>query len=253
LQRSGTTLLRRLCDGHPDMTVTNEFGSFFNLHGAYTVYGWRLLWRWGQVQNKWAYDSAYVHKGGRRWRNLAFTLSYLRQLAVGRPQPVTVTAVAAALQRLFPTARLVGDKLPQYMPLLETLANQDGLSCIVIYRDCRDVTSSFLIKVRTTWRKRPWVAEVDTAEKIARRWVAYIELMERHAGQVYTIRYETLVQQPQQELSQLATWLGVNPAGFALQGIRDSSIGNYQKNLTQPELADLLAVAGPTLTRLGYL
>jgi hypothetical protein len=252
LQRSGTTLLRRLCDGHPDISVTNEFGSFFNLGQPYRVYSWQLLRRWGQVQDKWAYDSAYVRQGGRRWRNLAFTLRYLRYLAAYRTQPVTAVSAMSAMQQLFPRSRLVGDKLPQYMPLLDTFVRQPNLACIVIYRDCRDVTSSFLVKVRTTWRTRAWVAEVDTAAKIARRWLDYIELMERHADQIHTIRYESLVQQPQPVLDNLAAWLAVDPAGFATKEVRDSSIGNYQKNLTQSELADVLAVAGPTMARLGY-
>ncbi len=232
--------------------MTNEFGSFFNLGQPYWVYSWRLLRRWGQVQDKWAYDSAYMRQGGRRWRNLAFTLRYLRCLAAYRTQPITAVSVTSALQQLFPHAQLVGDKLPQYMPLLHTFVGQPNLAPVVIYRDCRDVTSSFLLKVRTTWRTRTWASEVDTAAKIAQRWVDYIELMEQHAEQVHTIRYEALVQQPQPVLARLADWLPVDPAGFVTKEVRASSIGNYQDNLTPAELADVLAVAGPTMARLGY-
>jgi hypothetical protein len=84
----------------------------------------------------------------------------------------------------------------------DRFVDNPGLIHLVIYRDCRDVTSSFLKQARTTWRDAPWVSKVDTAEKIAQRWVRGIDIMEQYAAKVYITRYETLMQQPRRN------WIG---------------------------------------------
>jgi hypothetical protein len=73
----------------------------------------------------------------------------------------------------------VDDKYPNYVFMSDKLTEVDGLSCWIIYRDCRDVTSSILKRVRNDWRNRSWANGINTVEKVATQWVRAIELMER--------------------------------------------------------------------------
>jgi hypothetical protein len=106
--------------------------------------------------------------------------------------------------------------------------------------------------VRTKWRHRLWVRQLNTAEQIALRWVRAIEIMEHHSRHLYAIRYEDLVEEPEAEMERLARWLGVDPSGFDAKSVSDSAIGKYRQGLTAAELEDVLRVAAPTLQRLAY-
>lgn len=257
-QRSGTTLLRRVCDGHPQMKVANEFGCFADV-GLTVPQAWAARWaQWRLVNGRWAFNSQFATHPYRHWHNLWFTVGYCLRLAQVVRGQATVADVGHALQKQWGGETAVsGDKLPQYMPLLPRLLSHRDVKVIIIYRDCRDVTSSFLEKVRTVWQTRAWASELDTAEKIARNWVAQIEQMEQLAAkyapvQVHLVQYEQLVSEPQLVLNEVAAWLGISPVGFPLQQVRASSIGKYQQGLTEDELAQIEAVAGATMRRLGY-
>ncbi|WP_420627697.1 sulfotransferase family protein [Candidatus Leptofilum sp.] len=252
-QRSGTTLLRRLCDGHPQMKVANEFGCFADV-GLTVQQAWAARWaQWRLVNGRWAFDSKFATHPRRHWHNLGFMLRYCWQLARMTDGSVTAQAVAGALRAIWPETAVIGDKLPQYMPLLPQLVQNEACRVAIIYRDCRDVTSSFLEKVRTVWRTREWATEVNTAEKIATNWVNHIALMEKLADEIHIIQYEQLVQEPKRVLNELADWLEIDQAGFKPQTIKINSLGKYKKGLTQAELAEVTAVAGPTMRHLGYI
>ncbi len=170
---------------------------------------------------------------------------------------LTATAVGHALARQWEETAVIGDKLPQYMPLLPQLLTNHSVKVLIIYRDCRDVTSSFLEKVRTVWQTRDWAKGLNTAEKIAHNWVAQIEQMESLAvrygpAQVHVVQYEQFVIEPQPVLADLAAWLGITPIGFPLQQVRASSIGKYQQGLTKDEIAHVESIAGTKLRQLGY-
>jgi len=129
----------------------------------------------------------------------------------------------------------------------------EDLSKLIIYRDCRDVVSSTLHMVRTSWRKQAWIEMTDTTEKIARRWVKTIELMTRYKNNIYSIRYEDLVREPKGELEKLGCWLNVDPAGFSPGMIQNNKIENYKKSLSQEEIDVVMDIAGPTMQHLGYI
>lgn len=257
-QRSGTTLLRRVCDGHPQLRVANEFGCFEDV-GLTVQQAWAGRWaQWRLVNGRWAFDSQFATHPRRHWHNLRFTVGYCWRLAQITRGAVTATDVGQALQRSFGVeTAVIGDKLPQYMPNLPRLLTHRDVRVIIIYRDCRDVTSSFLEKVRTVWQTRSWASQLNTAEKIAGNWVSQIELMDQLAKkyaptQLHLIRYEQFVTDPQQTLADVADWLNISPAGFPLQQVRASSIGKYRQGLTADELAQVEAVAGETMRRLEY-
>ena len=166
---------------------------------------------------------------------------------------MSVEVIERALHELLPGAKIVGDKYPEYIWDLDGLAAAPGLSTLVIYRDCRDVTSSTLIKARGDWRRMPlFVRKIDTAEKVARRWVRAIELMETHRGRVFMMRYEELVTHVPESLTALSEWLGIDPAGFEAQRISSRSVGKHRLGLTPAEIETVMRIAGPTMSRLGY-
>jgi hypothetical protein len=176
----------------------------------------------------------------------------LLRLARHGSGPVDLSALVAVARKTHPEARVVGDKFPRYIFELDRFVELPELLRLVIYRDCRDVTSSYLRRIRTDWKRRRWASDMDTAEKIARRWVLAIEIMERHADHLLMIRYEDLVGSPRSELQRLAEWLDVDPLDFDGTMVFNSSVGKYKQALTDRELEDVLSVAGPTLERLKY-
>jgi hypothetical protein len=252
--RSGTTLVRNLCHAHPDIAVTMELGSFRALGKPYGVYSRQLLKR---VLRR--YNQSFLVQGeleNRLWHVLpsyVFVARYLLALRKHQHGRVSAADVESAFRYLFPQARVVGDKVAYYVFLLDELAHAEGLMRVIIYRDCRDVASSALQRVHMRWRSKSFVKNWDTAEKIARHWVHAIELMERHADKLYILRYEDLIQEPGRELAALGEYLGVDPAGYPLTMIQGDSIGKYAHGLSDEELATVINIAGPTMTRLGYL
>jgi len=255
-QRSGTSMLWKVCNSHPDIWVTFEFGNIGTLRKPYKRYRSRILRRWRNIGNKWALGWKVARTPGTLLWNFAFVMRYLFSVNKERRRRnrkrVNANIIESALKRLCPEATIVGDKWPSYVFVLDKLTEVNGLSRIIIYRDCRDVVNSNLRQVRTAWRGRAWAEKTNTAEKIAEKWVKAIENMEHHADKLYIIRYEDLVRQPERELAALGEWLGVDPAGFPAHIIRESSIGKYKSGLTEEELAAVIKIAGPTMERLGY-
>jgi hypothetical protein len=252
-QRSGTTLLRILCNRHPDMAVTNEFASLLQLGRPYPRYMVHILRTWWRTRGR----KDIFNPGGRRRfapaRNLAFTLSYLAYLGAHWRKRIGPEDVHAAMHGIFPQARVVGDKYPDYIWSLDRFVQMPSLSCIVIYRDCRDVASSVLEQVRTSWKGRRFASQMDTADKVAQRWVKAIEVMERNVGRLHILRYESLIERPRQELEAFGGKLDVDPGKFPIQIIRRTSIGKHREGLTPEDLETVMGIAGPTLQRLGYL
>jgi hypothetical protein len=247
--RSGTTLLRNLCNSHPDIAVTNELKYFAGLNKSFADHSRILIARlWGKAITG---DSFQIQR-----ENYAFACRYLFNLLRSR-DGVTISAAAMekALMGAFPRARIVGDKTPEYVFSLDKLANTEAFSCLVIFRDSRDVVSSTLHRVRTKWRGRSWTVSVDTPEKVAARWVRSIENIERNRDIIHIIRYEDLIREPRTELERLGRWLGVDPQGFPVEEvtrIRENSIGKYKTGLTSDELDAVMKITSPAMERLGY-
>jgi hypothetical protein len=252
--RSGTTLLQTLCYLHPDVAMSNEFGNLVYLGRSYEEYARHIFDRWRRVQGKLAFDISY-HGNPRimKIRNLWFVMHHLYHFRRQYQGKVTAVSLEATYRAMYPKATVVGDKWPHYLFRMDKYVLEDDLTRLVIYRDCRDVTSSFLAKARTSWQNTDWVRNVDTAEKVAAKWVRGIEIMETYAEKLIVLQYEALMREPEQELKRVSEVIGLDPAGFRIDMIDPGSIGKYQKGLTSEELDTVMAVAGPTMARLGYL
>jgi hypothetical protein len=208
-----------------------------------------------RVQKKWSKPAVLSHTGSetlRRTTHRLYAIRYniaLRAACQGR---VGARAVEAALHSLFPSASVVGDVSTSYLARLDRLRAVPGLSLVIMYRDCRDVTSCVLRKTRGKTIRKPHLLQYDTAENAARVWLRSIDTLEAHADHAYLIRYEDLVAEPQSVLGALGRWLGVDPLGFCCQGVHARAVGEYRGYLSEQEQAAVLAVAGATLRRLGY-
>ncbi|NLE43387.1 MAG: sulfotransferase [Chloroflexi bacterium] len=267
-QRSGTTLLSQLCRGHPDMAITLELACLQGLDLPTTEYAIHILGRAARSQAPFVplhflkprpsgpaatfNPRSALRREIVRWANLGFATSHLARLILSRDRPTSATAMETALRGAFPKARIVGDKWPDYIWQLDELTREPNVRCVVIYRDARDVASSTLERVRTVWGKRVWTRSINTAEKVADRWVYAMTVMERYASACHIIRYENLVLWPAETLTKLSEWLDVNPDGFPSQIVRASSMGKYRSGLTPEEMQTVIEIAGPTMERLGY-
>ena len=255
--RSGTTLLWHLCNEHPEIKLTYEFNNFASIGEPWPDYRRKMLTyvrSRGLLRNRVLRLLESRNRFRQVWRMLtsfAFIGRYLHRLPRRSGATIDLAAIEETLRSLLPAAAVVGDKYPAYLWSMDQFVRHDDLHCVVVYRDCRDVASSTLERVRTDWRSMAFARRMDTAGKIAARWVQAAEIQERHAG-IQAIRYEDLIENPRQPLAKLAAALRVDPDGFPTQLIRRGSIGKYRKGLTEKELATVLETAGPTMRRLGY-
>jgi hypothetical protein len=244
--RSGTTLIRRLCNRHPDMAITHELRCFAALERSYSAHARYMLDDFWKRARRLPDDAI-----PRFW----LTSHYLWRLRMHhdrRSGGVRAMAVATALRDLFPHKCIVGDKTPLYVFQLAKLVGIPQVSILIVVRDVRDVVSSTLERVKngawgTYWR------DINTPEAVAKRWERSIVEMERYRDQIQLIRYEDLVREPANEIRRLAAWLDVDPAGFPADMVRSSSVGKYKEHLTQDEVEKVMEVAGATMERIGYV
>jgi hypothetical protein len=152
---------------------------------------------------------------------------------------------------MYPHASLVGDKYPDYAFRLKMLTQSPPIHCLFIYRDPRDVASSSVQRARTDWQDT-WPAELRQPENIARRWVQFVELVEKYSTRVYPVKYEELVTQPLATLEGIGRWIGVDPGGFRSDIVKVDRVGKHVSGLTEEEIESVLTIAGPAMQRMGY-
>ena len=252
-QRSGTTILGRVMAQHPQIGLTLEFANFQGLRRSIRHNIRLVITRWRTVRLRDNFQpSSRLRSTNFVRNNDTFVSLYLLGLLRSPWGLVELPTIERALRPLYPGASWMGDKYPDYVFQLDRLLTTQDLRCIVIYRDGRDVTSSTLAQARTNWKNKHFVRDVDTAAKVATRWVGAIEIMERHHGRVHAIRYENLVRDPQRELAAIAALLEIDPAGFPTDSIRQDRVGKHRSGLTPEELETVTHIAGATMDRLGY-
>lgn len=255
--RSGTTLLVRLLDGHPDITMTREFGNFQHLGQPWQHYT-RYLQKF--LKNKpllavIRYKSRFLSEHSAQFPQLLnrwFLFRYFLLLRLRHPEAVGAADVESVLHSLLGSGKLVGDKYPDYVFSLDTLAKEPNLQILIIYRDCRHVVESTLHMVGTKWRGKVWTESLNTPAKVAARWVKAIEAMEAHAGRVFIIRYEEFCTRPKEILSRIGQLLGVDPDPFKHDTVRPPGGPRRPPTLSTDDLQEVMDIAGPTLRRLGY-
>jgi hypothetical protein len=257
--RSGTTLLRNLCNAHPDLNITMEFGNFSGLWQTYPRHLIWLLRRCYRRRNESFLSDVEFDQGENIYsRRCLFVIRYLAGLRASLNKMIDATDIEHALQRCTiarvgqPGAPILGDKSAFYIFRLDTLVQAENILCLTIYRDCRDVVNSTLQKVRGDWHGRPFTERFDSAAKVSQRWVEAVEAMEKHWERIVPLRYEDLIQNPATTLAMLAERIGVRADGFPDHLVRADRVGKHRQGLNAEELDMVHAVAGPTMARLGY-
>jgi hypothetical protein len=248
--RSGTTLLFRLCRDHPQIGITGEFKCFLKLDVPFPEY-------YGSIERDWRHFSFYRRIGRRAplifkigsGLFLARYRAHLRRITRGTVGAAEVEQTLQAVLR----RSVVGDKFPEYVFELPALVKQPSLRRVIIYRDGRDVVSSFMKMVHTNWKGLVWAEKFHSARDAACQWVKAIELMEIYRDQLLALRYEDLVREPVREIRRLAEYLQVDPAGFQTGRIRQGNIGKFTRGLSASDVEEVLDVAGPAMRRHGYL
>ncbi len=251
-QRSGTTILRSLLNSHPEIAVTNEFSNLKYLGRSRAYYSTYILRQTVAIARKGGRVNFFRNEPTPLRSNLLFIASYLLRIQGTRSWRIGFTGAESALHGLFPHRRWVGDKFPDYIWSLKYFAGCDKLTCIVIYRDARDVVSSTLAIARSVWKDLDFVHAFDTPEKVAMRWVKSIQLMESCAGKIIPVRYERLMSEPRAVAEELGLALGVKAADFPIHILHEKSIGKHRAGLEPQALAAVESIAGETLARLGY-
>nr|MBN1230025.1 sulfotransferase [Anaerolineae bacterium] len=247
MSRSGTSMLQKICNGHPEIVMTYESRIFLNTGRRFPGY-YRGL---NKKKKRATYKQLAALSGYTRH---AAALRFMGPLLLQGYRKIDLAAVHRALQNLFPQAAYIGDKYPRYLYQLSEFADYADMRIVIIYRDGRDIAQSVLQRMRTDWKDKSWAEKnLRTPQDIAIRWVESIERMEAYRDRVYVIRYETLVNNPEAEFARLAEYLGIDPGGFDYSDITNASVGKYTQELTTQQLAEFMEVAGPTLERLGYL
>ena len=156
------------------------------------------------------------------------------------------------LRGIFPWAKVVGDKYPQYVFRLDQYASEPGLLIVVIYQSTRDVVRSSIEQSTRSWHRSSSSERRSATVSAAGSWVTAIESMERNREHIHTIRYEALVDDPEASLHSLGVYLGVDPRGFRSGFVKQDRVGKHKKGMSEEDQAAVLRVAEVTMRRLGY-
>ncbi len=261
--RSGTTLLQRMLDAHPDVAVAPE--TFFV----------RRFWQRRDEYGDLARDDAFA----RLLRDVTATPEFaemgLDAEAFVREAMQEERTYAAVFRRLLEQfgrrrgARVVGEKTPNhvlYLPTLHELFPEARF--IHVVRDARAVANS--------WRSVPWTS--GRRWRDAEVWVEYVaagRAAESWLGEaLYAVRFERLVRAPEAVLRRLCRMLelafdpvmlafhertsrAVNVArepwkANATQPVDPSAAERWRRHLTPGEVAEVEAVAADEMRNWGY-
>jgi hypothetical protein len=268
--RSGTTLLRRMGDAHPELAVIGE------LHWLPRWWERRVGMTPEGIVTTELLDMLLVEP---RFHKLNLDAEAVANL-VEDSEPKHYARFVTELFDLHGGVRgkrLVGEKTPGYVRFLPTLHSLWPHTRVVhLIRDGRDVALSLFDRTRTSrraWRLPTW--EEDPATTAALYWEWNVRLG-REAGarmgpdRYYEVRYEALVADPELECRKLCDFLGLAFDPIMLrfhEGRRRAEPGLSAKKAWQPitpglrmwgeqmtprDLARFEAAAGDLLSELGY-
>jgi len=193
---------------------------------------------------------------------------------------------AARLRRILALARRVGlvgavrgvEQTPELAHLADVVHLAYPEARIVhIVRDGRDVACSLLEKAWLRPERRSaddagiaygsyarfWVEperraefeQVSDARRAAWAWRRYVAAARAASAPLVEIRYERMAASPDGVAEELAGRLDApaGPLADALRRAHAGSIGRYRSDLSDDQLADVLAECGPLLRELGYV
>jgi hypothetical protein len=207
--RSGTTLLRRLLDSHPDLAITPE------THFIPRFFKQRIGISGDGTVTPQLVTALLEH---RRFHRLRIDREQLESL-LDSERVVRYSTFVSKLFDLYGTRkgkRLVGDKTPGYARNIPTLHHLwPGAKFVHLIRDGRDVCLSV-----TNWSKaerNPGIFTTWNEDRISTAalwWERFVQAG-REDGRVlgpdlyYELHYEALIARPAEECAALCEFLGV--------------------------------------------
>ena len=195
--RSGTTLLQRMLDAHPEVAVAPE--TFFI----------RNLWR-----RRKEFDPDWERGGRARLVDLLAQTPELQEMGLDRDaideesrSVDWLSALFTALLRRFARDRgasVVGEKTPNHLLYMRTLERLfPACRFVHIVRDPRAVVDS--------WSRVPWSnGSVRADAEVWRKYMAAArERPPRDRDRLVSLRYERLVAEPEAELKRICDFLDI--------------------------------------------
>jgi hypothetical protein len=287
--KSGTTLLRHLLDGHPQLMVFPPEGTLFVLLQRWAELSYEER-RDGVLSNSLEQLVAYNLGGGPNWLLSAGhsdVRPYLNLVAAYRQRLEQLPRADASLVRAMVHAYFIAGQVPTgktqqvvhwvektpaniyYLDqILTTFPRAKFIFCI---RDPRGITASAKFRYL---KKYDGFDFQWTVEEIRKRWALMIRAAERHGPDVcLTVRYEDVAQDTAGAMERVAGFLGIRfdeamlsptmadlPASqntafeqrLSRATVSSASIDRWKTALTQAEIAYVSAYVHPYTRRFGY-
>ncbi len=261
--RSGTTLLQRMLDAHPEIAVAPET--------HFVRRFWKKREQYGDIKQEGAFRRLLQEVAGiPEFADMALSPTDFEIEALRRPR--TYANILALLLEMFGRqnhARVVGEKTPNhflYVPILRGFF--PGARFIYIVRDPRAV----VLSLKTV----PWSTRSVTAN--AEKWRRYAKaeaVYRRTCGaDLHTVRYETLVHDPEPCLRRICEFVGVTYSAEMVRfheriprtldldrepwkaGVRNpldrAAAHRWREALSRAEIAEIEAITWNGMRRHGY-
>lgn len=265
--RSGTTLLSKMLNSHAQLAVAQEGLFILNLAGRYSG-----LRRWDAATRARFIDDLLREKRMAMWGIDRELLARRLADVAEAPDYATLCCLvyeAYALSQGKRDIRIFGDKNPHYTLLLPRLERIfPDARYIHLVRDYRDTIVSY----------RKVAFDLSNVAGLAERWNHYnrpaVELAERRPGACLCVRYEDLVNQPEEQVARMCAFLGVPfdegvldyhkrddpaaPAWFRTlfadlkAPLKRENAEKWRKEMNPEEIALADAICGDLGQRLGY-
>jgi len=252
--RSGTTMLRNFIDSHPDCKITNEFNNFKSTDLPYYAYIKDII-KIARINSYRSFFYSNFQKTSKKTKikSYLFVLNYILNILLIHPKRVDSQVIGQCLRKIFPSNKIVGDKMPSYLQQLPKFVKEKKLKIIVIYRDCRDVVNSTIrvSKSSSNWKN----IKIGNIEGITQKWINGIEVMEKYSNTIHIIRYENFIKHLDHETHRISKFLNIAHDEFDKTIIRSNSINRHKKDLliNDEDFNRILQIAQPAMSKLGYI
>ncbi|NWO07485.1 MAG: sulfotransferase [Alteromonadaceae bacterium] len=267
--RSGTSLFRLMLNNHPEVVVPPECGFAEWLYDEFS----------GQEMSQKNYERFIVKVFESRkfetW-GLEFSdvLGSIKRAAPKNYQDLVCEVYRGYAEKLGKGSALFGDKNNYYINSVDKLEKIfPGCDKVFIVRDGRDVACSYL-ELDSKKISSEYKPKLETSVRdIAFEWSRSVDVMLYWVkrGAKY-IRYEDLVSDPKQQLSEVCEFLKLDYSeemldyyknndepeefkawkGKTFEPVAISSVGRYKTDLSTNEIEEFVAEAEGALNRIGY-